>query len=173
VESLTGDSGPGEACPEAARERVRGELAEGRSPATGLGAVEHPLAATRSDEDGTKRGEARQEESESASGEGTQEACCAATACECWRTWRGGDEKGIVIVVVVIVVVVVEQKQGILPNKSSRPAATKVEEAQGKRTRDNPTLGTNISSQPNEQPWPRARQNSQKNRKKQTKRCKI
>jgi hypothetical protein len=56
VKSLTEDSGPGEACPEAARERVRGEVAEGQSLATGLGAVEHPLA-TRSDGDGTKRGQ--------------------------------------------------------------------------------------------------------------------
>jgi len=83
-------------------------------------------------------GEAHQEESESAAGEETQEACCAGTACECWRTWRGRDERGIVIValssvIVVVVVVDVEQKPGIFPNKAGRPAATKVEEVQEAR----------------------------------------
>lgn len=56
MESLTEDSGPEEACLEAARKGVRGGLAEGQSLATVLGAVEHPLA-TRSDGDGTKRGQ--------------------------------------------------------------------------------------------------------------------
>lgn len=69
---------------------------------------------------------------------------------------QGKDERGIVIVVVVVVV---EQKPGIFPNKSGRPAATKVEEAQGGKrergqqgqqgqaTRGNPTHGP--TGQPN------------------------
>jgi flagellar hook-basal body complex protein FliE len=75
------------------------------------------------------------------------------------RRWRGnagsvlrGDglwvladmaREGIVIVVVVVVVVVVEQKPGIFPNKSGRPAATKSKRRKRQETRANPNLGTN------------------------------
>ena len=93
----------------------------------------------------TEGAQAHQEESESAAGEGTQEACCAGTACECWRTWRGRIEKGIVIVAVVVVVVVVEQKPGIFPNKSADPPLPRSKRRKRQVNKGQPVLGPNSS----------------------------